>query len=143
MGDLRTDRTSDGNVNALATLANSAIAGASITVGAEDGDDVTVNIQLTDAEGDDLAEIGVVTVFVSDAATGIGVAATAPDGGIAAGTDGAILAAVVAGKVVIAQSEADGDLDLVVTESGTDTFYLAVVLPGGRMVVSDALSFTA
>lgn len=119
--------------------------GASINVGTEDTDVVTCNIQLyaDPANTQELENTAVVTVYVSDAATGIGLAATAPDGGIAAGTDGAEMMEVVAGKLGMYECEADGDLDIAVTESGTDTFYLVVLLPTGQYVVSGALTFAA
>lgn len=132
-------------VNGLAIDGRQIPTFAAITVGTEDTNVVNVAIQLyADAAGQvELANTGIVQVWISDAATGIGLAATAPDGGFAIGTDGDILAAVVAGKYAIVQSEADGDIDINVTESGTDTFYVAVLLPTGRLVVSGALSFAA
>ncbi len=38
-------------------------------------------------------------------------------------------------------SEADGDIDINITESGAATWYLAVVLPNGSLNVSDAITF--
>lgn len=142
MADLRTDKIADTNPNAVAAFLNTAIGGAAITVPAEGGDDaITVSIQLQDAEGDDLAEIGYVLAFFSDAATGIGIAGTAPTT-VVAGTDGAILAELVADKLLLLQSEADGDIDIDIGEAGADTWYLVVILPGGRQVVSDPIVFS-
>lgn len=115
---------------------------ATITVSAEATNVVTVGIQLLDGNGDDLANVAGVYFYLSDDSGGSGVAATAPDGGIAIGTDGT-LAQVVAGKCGWLISEADGDIDIEVTESGTDTFYLVLILPSGEIVVSDALTFAA
>lgn len=118
------------------------VADASITVGAEaSGNVITCAIQLKEADGTDLATIGVVDVYVSDSATGDGVAASAPNGGMAAGTDGAVVASIVANKVLKMSSEADGDIDVQITDSGTPTFYLVVVLPDGTKVVSSAITF--
>lgn len=112
------------------------------TIGAEDTNAITVAVQLN---GPDPAQalngVGVVEMWLSDAATGIGLVATAPDGGVAAGTDGAILTEYTANKHWSAQSETDGDIDIVVTESGVDTFYLATKLPNGTIQVSDAITF--
>lgn len=38
-------------------------------------------------------------------------------------------------------SEADGDIDVLITDAGTPTFYLAVVLPNGTLNVSGAITF--
>ena len=61
--------------------------------------------------------------------------------GIAIGTDGALLP-VVAKKLFWAISEADGDIDLTWTDTGTEAAYLAVRLPNGKMVISSALTNT-
>jgi len=38
-------------------------------------------------------------------------------------------------------SEADGDIDINITEAGVATWYLALVLPNGKLAVSDAITF--
>lgn len=114
---------------------------ATFNINTQAGNDITVNIQLVDAGGDDMAAVSYVNAFVSDAASGIGIAATAPSGGAAAGTDGAVIAELVTSKMWTLQSEADGDIDLVITEAAADTWYLVVVLPNGRQVVSGAITF--
>lgn len=53
--------------------------------------------------------------------------------GIAAGANGKILA-LVAKKIFRAQTTAAGLLDVIYTDTGTDAGYLAVRLPGGRVV---------
>lgn len=112
------------------------------TVGAENANVVNVGIQLNDAGGTALATRASVTAYISDDANGDAIAATAPDGGWAIGTDG-LLIPVVANKAAILVSEADGDIDINVTESGSDTFYVIVVLPNGKLVASSVLTFTA
>lgn len=113
---------------------------ATIVVGADAGTTVAITIQLTDAEGADLAQVGVVDWYLSDDAAGLSVAATAPSGGIAIGTDGALIETVAdkAGSMI---SEADGDIDLVVTEAGAATWYLVLRMPTGGLVISDAITF--
>lgn len=115
---------------------------ATITVGSEVTNVVNVAIQLTDGNGDDLANVAAVYFYISDDSGGSGVAATAPAGGIAIGTDGT-LAEVVSGKAGWLISEADGDIDIDVTETGTDTFYLVLIMPSGETVVSGAITFAA
>lgn len=115
-----------------------------ITVGAEATNVVNCAIQLyadEDAQVE-LENVATVDYWLSDDSGGAGVAATAPDGGIAIGTDGDIHE-LVAGKAGYLTSEADGDIDVDVTESGTDTFYLVIKLPTGRLIVSSALVFAA
>lgn len=117
---------------------------ATLVAGSEDTNVVNVAIQLyADADGTiELDNVASVEIWISDAATGIGLAATAPDGGFAIGTDGDILAELVTSKFAIVQSEADGDIDIDVTESGTDTFYVALRVPAtGRVFVSGAATF--
>ena len=61
---------------------------ASLTVGEEAGNAILVSIQLQDMNGNALANRGSVLAYLSDDANGDSVAATAPDGGVAIGTDG-------------------------------------------------------
>lgn len=122
------------------------IQGATIVVGTEDEptDTINVTIQLVDGNGDDLEEVGYVTAFLSDAATGIGLTASAPVSDVTIGTDGAFLAELVADSMWIVQSEADGDIDIdVAHDTSAGTWYLVVVLPDGSHVVSGAITFAA
>jgi hypothetical protein len=116
---------------------------ATFTIGTEAANAINVAVQLADTDGTAQASLQGVSVFLSDAATGIGIAATAPDGGVAIGTDGAILDATVAGKALWVQTEATGAFDIDITESGADTWYLVVQLPDGNQVVSGAITFAA
>jgi len=111
-----------------------------LTVGATDTG--TVAIQLKDATGADLAVRGSVMAYLSDDANGDSIAGTAPSGGVAIGTDGLAIP-LVAGKAFHLVSEADGDIDIALTESGAATWYLIVVMPDGRLVASDPIVFTA
>lgn len=113
---------------------------ATITPGAPDSG--TVAIQLRDANGSDLTVRGSVFAYLSDDTNGDSIAATAPDGGVAIGSDG-LLIPVVADKAFHLVSEADGDIDLAITESGTATWYLIVRLPNGRLIASAAIAFSA
>ncbi|MCB1463254.1 MAG: hypothetical protein KDJ90_12705 [Nitratireductor sp.] len=113
---------------------------AEITVGAEAGNAINVAIQLKDSAGDDLAVRGSLMAYLSDDANGDSIAGTAPDGNVAVGTDG-LLIPIVADKAFWLTSEADGDIDLNVGESGADTWYLILVLPDGTLVASDAITF--
>jgi len=116
------------------------IAGATMVVGSESSNTINVTIQLTDQNGDDLAVRASVLAYLSDDANGDSIAATAPDGGWAIGTDG-LLIPVVASKAAQLVSESDGDIDVTITESGADTWYLIVLLPDGTLVASGAITF--
>jgi hypothetical protein len=120
--------------------ADSEVGNATFTVGAEAGNARAVAVQLKDANGGNPAKRLVVTAYVSDAATGAGVAAAAPDGGAAVSV-GALLAAVVAGKVLKLISSATGAFTVTLTESTAKTFYLCVILPDGTVKVSPAVAF--
>lgn len=114
---------------------------ATITVSAEDDDVVNVAIQLKDSGGANLAVRGSVFAYLSDDANGDSLAGTPPDT-VAIGTDG-VVAPMIAGKYFALMSEADGSIDLNITEDGTDTWYLIVVLPSGKHVVSAAITTAA
>jgi hypothetical protein len=111
----------------------------SFTVGAPSGGAVTVAVQLEDGIGQPVVSAHVVEFYLADDAAGLTPSTTAPDGGVAAGTDGAILTADnLTGRLV---SEADGDVDVVVSESTVGTWFLVAVV-SGRMYVSGAITPT-
>ena len=116
-------------------------AGVTMTVNAQAGNDITVNCQFTDFNGNAYGAVGALQFYIADDADGKDIAATAPDGSFAAGTDGS-LGVLLTGLVGLGVCEADGDLDVVITESGADTFYVVFVLPDGSIVVSGACTFT-
>lgn len=112
-----------------------------ITVAAAVGDVINVALQLNDAAGTALATRASVFAYLSDDANGDTIAGTAPDGHVAIGTDGLAIP-LVTDKAWLLTSEADGDIDLSITESGADTWYLIVVLPNGKLAASGAITFT-
>lgn len=114
-----------------------------ISVVAEDTDVVVVNVQLTDREnGNEIGERVALQWYLSDDAAGDSVVATAPSGGIDIGTDGLMMHGVT-DKYGIVISEVDGDIDFDITEAGTDTFYLILVAPDGKLYPSAACTFAA
>lgn len=124
--------------NDIVDLGGSA-AGASITVGAENTNVRAIAIQLKDGQGKDLAVRAAVDIAVFADANGDAFVATGGSTGIAIGTDGALLP-IVAKKLFRAVSEADGDIDLSWTDTGTETAFLGVILPNGKLVMSSALT---
>jgi hypothetical protein len=118
------------------------MANVTIVVSAEDTNVVDVAIQVNDGAGTAMAARMGFLMYLSDDVAGDSIVATAPDGGWAIDTDGLEIP-LIANKASYFISEADGDIGISVTETGTDTFYLIVVLPDGSLVASDALTFTA
>lgn len=114
---------------------------ASITVGAEVANVRAITIQFQDGSGSDLNYRITVPVIVLADANGDAFVGTGGSTGIAIGTDGALIA-LVAKKVFLAISEADGDLDLTWTDTGTEAAYLGLVMPDGRLVISAAMTNT-
>lgn len=112
---------------------------ATITVGAEATDVRAITIQLLDANNQDIDYVETVELIVFADATGTAFATTGGSTGIAIGTDGALLA-IVAKKLFVATSEADGDIDLTWTDTGTEAAYLGLRLPNGRVIISDAMT---
>lgn len=103
----------------------------------------TIAIQLKDQLGDDLTERCAVEVYVSTDATGDAPGDGAGTIALTAGTDGAILPGATASARARFISEADGDLDVVLTDSADAgvTVYAHVILPTGRIVSSAAIAF--
>jgi hypothetical protein len=116
-----------------------AVGGASFSVGAESSNIINVGIQLQDEKGADIAFAGQCPYWLSSDSAGQ-VIASAPDGGIAIGTDGLLIewTANVSGLVI---SETDGDIDIDVTSTSTSTWYLNLGLGNGKFVTSDAITF--
>jgi hypothetical protein len=110
------------------------------TVGTEAANVINVAIQLNDPEGKALEEVGVLDFYLADDAAGLTPSTTAPTGGIAIGTDGALIESVdnLSGTMI---SEADGDIDIDITDTGTPTFYLVCRLPSGGLAISPAITF--
>lgn len=115
---------------------------ATITVGTENTNAINVAVQLkSDKAQAAIATRRVLDVYISGVNTGADIVGTAPNGGVAIGTTGAILASVVANKYFKVICNASGQFDLTLTDSGTPTFYLVVVMPNGRLVISSAITF--
>lgn len=103
----------------------------------------TVAVQLLDYAGAALAARAVVQAYVSTDATGDAPGDGAGTVALTAGTDGALLPGADASARATFVSEADGDLDIVLTDSADAgvTVYLHVVLPNGKVVSSSAIAF--
>ena len=106
----------------------------------EAGDALTVTIQISDTNGTALATRAALPWYLSEDANGDAIANGAPSGGIAILADGLLLewTADLSGLVVC---EADGDINVVLTDNGTDQFYFVLVMPDGSLNVSTILNF--
>lgn len=117
------------------------INGASFTIGDETNDVINVVIQLKDGTANQ-SGIRHIQAYLSDNDDGSTIAGTAPDGGVAIGSEGLAIP-LIAGKAFTLVTNADGEVDLDIEESGADTWYLVLLLPDGSILVSDALTFAA
>lgn len=131
--------TADGSLVGNGIQVTSPCVDASITVGAENTNVRAITIQLKDANGKDIAYRQAIRAYVFADANGDAFVGTGGSTGIAIGTDGALLA-LVAKKAFILVSEADGDIDLTWTDTGTEAAYLALEMPSGRLIFSSALT---
>lgn len=114
---------------------------ATITVSDETSNVRDITIQLKDANGDDIAYAELVKLYVFSNATRQALA-TGGSTGIAIGSDGTILITHTAKLIFEIISEADGDIDLTWTDTGTESVVLGLLLPTGRWVMTDAFANT-
>lgn len=114
---------------------------ATIVVGAENTNVRAITIQLLDAAGGDLDYVEQVQIVMFLTVDRLAYVATGGSTGIAIGTDGALLP-VVAKKYFIATCEADGDIDLTWTDTGTEVAFVGLLLPNGKWVMSSTLANT-
>jgi len=145
MGDLTTLKTTtkSSSVHAINELFDSLLIGnATFTVGSESTDVIRVTVQLKDRAGSNLAIAAGVQAYLSDNADGSTVVATAPSGGWAIGTTGAMIP-TVAGKAATFICSTSGVFNVDITEAGAKTAYLVVILPLGNLKISSAITFAA
>lgn len=122
------------------------VASAVQTVAAEDTEAIVVSVQFKDGNGDDMTSaVGCIGYLAADAAG----QTTASSSGltVTAGTDGMVNVLIDSDTQnnFLCISEADGDLDVTITDAsgGTLTNYLVLVLPNGSLSISDAITFAA
>jgi len=113
------------------------------TPGTETGEAVTTHLQVNDYDGSAMARRSVVDVMISTDANGD----TPGDGSLtlafSAGTDGALIGA--AGSKATYITEADGDLDIRLTDSAgaTGTVRIHLIIDGVIVATSAAVTFAA
>lgn len=114
---------------------------ATITVPTISSNTFAVTIQLLDYAGNDLTVPASVLCYVASDSAGLDSSDLTSEITITSGGDGStfVVLAKYAWQLI---SEADGDIAIDVTDTGTDTLYLVLVMPNGKLVVSGALAFT-
>ena len=132
----------DPTQNEVRAALRGAVAQVGWTIGAEADNARAIGIQLKDADGQDTIGVKAVTMGVFADANGNAFATTGGSTGIAIGTDGALLA-LVAKKLFVLTSEADGDIDLTWTDTATEAVYLGVFLPNGSIAMSPKIQNAA
>ena len=113
-----------------------------ITIGADAGTTVLVSCQLKDANGRNVAAKRGFLFYLSTLATGL-VAPAAPSGGYAIASSKGRIIPIVANIAGYAQSDANGEFAITITEAGAYTCFLNIVKPNGEIVTSTVITFTA
>ncbi len=140
MGSDKTPSQWDSENSPVKVQALASIPSVEITVGVEVPNVINVALQVVDGEGVALALQLALFAWLSDTA-GAAATAAAPDAGVAIGTDGVIIVEHTAEIIFELLTDAAGVLDLDIEESGVDTWFLNVRLPGGAVVSSAAITF--
>lgn len=117
------------------------LSGATMTVGAEATNVINVAIQLEDQHGADMAEAVSLLAYLAGDANGQTIA-SAHTSSPAIGTDG-LIQPLQTDLTFLLTSESDGDIDIDFTDTGASTVYLVLVMPDGRLVISDAITHAA
>ena len=120
------------------------VASVSFSVAAEGGEAIIVSCQFKDAAGSDMTSARCLKGYLSADSAGQ-TAASSSGLTITSGTDGLTQVSVDANTInmIWLTSEADGDVDVVVTDASTGTLtnYLNVVTPDGKIHTSGAITF--
>ena len=125
-------------------LSDDMVASVSFSVAAESTEAIIVSCQFKDAAGDDMTSARCLKGYLSADSAGQ-TAASSANLTITSGTDGLTQVSVDANTInmIWLTSEADGDVDVVITDASTGTLtnYLNVVTPDGKIHTSGAITF--
>lgn len=101
-----------------------------------------VTCQVKDVNGDAVTGVFHFTLWLSDAATGLGHTATTASGNVTNKTSsGLVVDTLVAKKALYVQTLADGSFVLSITDSAKTQFYVCAEVPGtGKPVISSRLT---
>lgn len=113
----------------------------SFTVGAESANTVTVNVQLKDADGDNVTAVHKIRTYKATTAAGTTVR-NSPATNDAAGATGTLIFTDGTLNFHTWLTNAAGSVDVVVTDaSGAQTYFLIVEIPSGTISASTVLTF--
>jgi hypothetical protein len=114
---------------------------ASFSIAAGGANVSEVTVQMQDSEGNDVSGVHHLDVWLSDAATGVGLTATSASGTVQAkSASGADIGTLTAKKALRIQTLADGSYILEITDTAKTGFYVATQVPGtGKADVSRQL----
>ncbi len=133
------NNTTDYMLQGGSLFLNGAVSSASYTIGAEATNAILTTIQLKDAEGDNLAAVTPVLLWLSDNTDGSDVAGTAPNTSVVFGTGHG--EPLVTDKVWFALSDSSGVIAITTTETGADTWYWGIQTFRDGITVSGAMTF--
>lgn len=102
-----------------------------------------VTITLKDASGNAVTKVQPIDVYLSDAATGIGLTATTASGAVGAGASGTDLGVMTTKKATRCITNAAGVYILSITDTAKTGFYVCVCLPNGINTVVSSQLITA
>ena len=114
---------------------------ATLTPGASDADTVAVAIQLKDYAGNNLTVPNAVLAYLASDATGLTVNVTDGTTDLVAGTGS--VAILTAYKAYLLVSDATGAIVVTLVKTdGAKDYYLVLVLPNGKRIVSSKIEIT-
>lgn len=111
------------------------------TVGAEAANVIKVTAKLKTVRNKAITERRAVRVWLTQSATTLAIAGTAPSGTVVIAAKGSVLATVTAKLFFHIITDAAGEFDLNITEVGAATWYVVVQLDDGTLLVSPAVTF--
>lgn len=119
------------------------VSGCTIVVGTEGSNTINVSLQFIGLDQANISERIAFDWYLSGDADGDGQLATAPNGGVAIGTDGFILEAWTTTTDTVGKglTTSTGAIDFDITDTTTPTMYLIVILPSGKIIPSGAITF--
>lgn len=103
-------------------LATTKVGDMTFVIGVKSGSTINVAIQFLQNNGDPITSPGILYGYLSNDAAGLVIATAAPTGGFAIGTNGLCVQPTT--KSMWLTSNASGQVDITLTDSGTPLFYL-------------------
>jgi len=112
------------------------------TIGAKAANTINVALQLQDARGQNIAQIAHAEFYLSANADGSTFTGTATTSALAVHTNGVLLDILVTGKMASFITNASGQVDFDIIQTASPvTYYLAVMMEDGSIIVSPAITF--